>query len=167
MSHQHTHKSTPFSAKKFPLIIISDGLQSPANIGALFRICDAFGVSEIVFCNASVNLNSSRLQRTSRNTHLKVPFRISEDIISEIDKLRSTGYKAIALEITDMSIPLEEYSLNSSEKIALIIGNENTGISKQVLQVAEDNIHITMFGQNSSMNVIQATSIALYALTKY
>ncbi len=167
MSHQHTHKSTPFSAKKFPLIIISDGLQSPANIGALFRICDAFGVSEIVFCNASVNLNSSRLQRTSRNTHLKVPFRISEDIISEIDKLRSTGYKAIALEITDMSIPLEEYSLNSSEKIALIIGNENTGISKQVLQVAEDNVHITMFGQNSSMNVIQATSIALYALTKY
>ena len=167
MSHQHTHKSTPFSAKKFPLIIISDGLQSPANIGALFRICDAFGVSEIVFCNASVNLNSSRLQRTSRNTHLKVPFRISEDIISEIDKLRSTGYKAIALEITDMSIPLEEYSLNSSEKIALIIGNENTGISKQVLQVAEANVHITMFGQNSSMNVIQATSIALYALTKY
>lgn len=167
MSHQHTHKSTPFSAKKFSLIIISDGLQSPANIGALFRICDAFGVSEIVFCNASVNLNSSRLQRTSRNTHLKVPFRISEDIISEIDKLRSTGYKAIALEITDMSIPLEEYSLNSSEKIALIIGNENTGISKQVLQVAEDNVHITMFGQNSSMNVIQATSIALYALTKY
>lgn len=167
MSHQHTHKSTPFSAKKFPLIIISDGLQSPANIGALFRICDAFGVSEIVFCNASVNLNSSRLQRTSRNTHLKVPFRISEDIISEIDKLRSTGYKAIALEITDMSIPLEEYSLNSSDKIALIVGNENTGISKQVLQVAEDNIHITMFGQNSSMNVIQATSIALYALTKY
>lgn len=167
MSHQHTHKSTPFSAKKFPLIIISDGLQSPANIGALFRICDAFGVSEIVFCNASVNLNSSRLQRTSRNTHLKVPFRISEDIISEIDKLRSTGYKAIALEITDMSIPLEEYSLNSSDKIALIVGNENTGISKQVLQVAEDNVHITMFGQNSSMNVIQATSIALYALTKY
>ena len=118
MSHQHTHKSTPFSAKKFPLIIISDGLQSPANIGALFRICDAFGVSEIVFCNASVNLNSSRLQRTSRNTHLKVPFRISEDIISEIDKLRSTGYKAIALEITDMSIHLEEYSLISSEILA-------------------------------------------------
>jgi tRNA G18 (ribose-2'-O)-methylase SpoU len=50
--------------------------------------------------------------------------------------------------------------------MALIIGNENFGLSKTVLDQCHDVLHIEMYGQNSSMNVVQATSIALYELCK-
>ena len=48
----------------------------------------------------------------------------------------------------------------------MIVGDENFGISEAVLKVSDTIIHINMFGQNSSMNVVQATTIALYEITK-
>jgi len=166
MSLQHSHSTSPFSIQTFPLIIIGDGLQSPANVGSLFRISDAFGVSKIIFCNTSININSSRLVKTARNTHNKVPYTISNDILSEIKKLTQEGYEILALEITNDSLPLGKLSVHSSEKKALIIGNESTGISEDLLGMASQVFHIPMFGTNSSMNVVQATAIALYELTK-
>lgn len=165
MALQHTHKTTPFQAKKFPLVIICERLASPANVGALFRISEAFGVSEIIFSDASINFNSSRLKKTARNTHKEVPYRVSEDIISDIKHLKNKAFTVLALEITQTSTPLRDYPKNSSEKIALIIGNENSGVSERMLQIADHCVHIPMHGNNSSMNVIQATAIALYSLT--
>ena len=48
----------------------------------------------------------------------------------------------------------------------LVIGDENFGVSDNILSISDAIIHIDMFGQNSSMNVVQATSIALYQITK-
>ncbi len=165
MARQHSHTTTPFSTKKFPVSVICDQVQSPANIGALFRICDAFGVSEVLFGNPNVSFSSSRLRRTSRDTHKKVNYRVCEDIISEIKKLKEKEYRVLVLEITDDSIPLEKLKFSASGKIALVIGNERHGISDPVLQQADQSVHITMHGENSSMNVVQATAIALHAIT--
>ena len=166
MSDQLTHKGTNFPTKKFPLKIVCDGLQSPANAGALFRVSEAFGVSEIIFCNAQINVTSSRLRKTARNTDKTVPYRISEDISAEIDSLTKENYKVVALELTDKSVPLDKVEISEGEKIALVIGNEQRGVSKQVLNQVSQSIHVTMFGENSSLNVIQATGIALFNLTK-
>ena len=48
----------------------------------------------------------------------------------------------------------------------MIVGNENFGISESVLKKVDQTVHITMYGNNSSMNVVQATAIGLYVLTK-
>lgn len=164
MSLQHTHKTSKFSAKKFPFVLVCDGVQSPSNIGALFRICDAFGVSEIIFCNTEININSPRLQKTARSTQKKVSFSESINILTSIEDLKKDNYTLIALEITNDSIPLEKLSLPIHQKVALIIGNEQEGISGKVLKEASQTVHIEMFGENSSMNVVQATTIALYTI---
>ena len=167
MSKQHSHTTTPFQTKTFPIAILCDSLTSPANIGALFRIGDAFGVAKIILNTTEVNFSSSRLLRTARGTLSKVNYEITEDLLDDIQQLKQQGYLILALEISDNSTPLDTYLIPSSNKIALIIGNEQYGISDSVLASADQIIHIPMYGQNSSMNVIQATSIALYTITNF
>lgn len=166
MSIQLTHKNSSFLNKTFPIVLVCDGVKSPSNIGSLFRICDALGVSEIIFCNTELNINSSRLQKTARNTQKRVSYLKSEDIIATITNLEKEDYLITALEITDTSTSLENFSGSNNQKIALVIGNEQQGISERVLQKITQIIHIDMFGENSSMNVVQATSIALYSIIK-
>jgi len=164
MPTQLTHHSTLNISKIFPVVLICDGVKSPSNIGSLFRICDALGVSEIIFCNSEVNINSPRLQKTARSTQNRVKYSDSSDINETIEKLKKNDFTIVALEITDSSISLETLSVEKDKKIALIIGNEQQGISKKVLEQIKMAVHIDMFGENSSMNVVQATSIALYSI---
>ena len=164
MDLQHSHNTTPFLNKNFPIIVVSDGIKSPANVGGLFRICEAFGVKEIIFYNSNIDINSSRLKRTSRETHKIVDFTISDNILSTLEGFRNDDYDIIALEISEISIPSEKVQIES-KGVVLIIGNEQSGISEDILASTSKHMHIEMYGANSSMNVVQATSIALYALT--
>ncbi len=164
MSSQHSHTSSTFSVKKFPIVLVCDGVESPSNIGSLFRICDALGVSEIIFCNALINFKSPRLQKTARSTQKKVSYSESTSIVTTIEKLKKNDFTIVTLEITDTSIALEKLSIQSNQKIALVIGNERQGVSKEVLQSNPLAVHIEMYGENSSMNVVQATAIALHSI---
>lgn len=163
MAIQHSHSTTPFSKNKFPLIVLCDGLSSPANVGGLFRVCEAFGVERILFCNGNIDLNSSRLKRTARKTYKTVDYAICDDINTTLKGLMKKGYDIIALEISDISIPSEKITLDK-KAVVLIIGNEQFGISDAILALTSKHMHIEMYGENSSMNVVQATSIALYTL---
>jgi len=162
--NQLTHYNTKNPSKLFPILLICDGVKSPSNIGSLFRLCDALGVSEIVFHDSDININSSRLQKTARSTQKKVLYSETIDIIGAIQDYKSKGYLIHSLEITDESVSLENISIKKDQKSVLIIGNEQQGISNKVLQISDTIIKINMFGQNSSMNVVQAASIALYTL---
>ena len=162
---QHSHESTPFSEEKKNIIVVCDALQSPANIGAIFRLCDAFGVSKLV-SNTPIDLSSNRLLRTSRSTEKVTPYSVVDDITVYIEQLQQQGYMVIALEISAKSISLQSLPVVPNQKMVLIIGNEKHGVSEALLQQSNVITHIEMYGKNSSMNVAQATAIALYELTK-
>jgi tRNA G18 (ribose-2'-O)-methylase SpoU len=162
---QHTHETTPFTKRDFPIVLLCDGVSGPANIGALFRISEAFGVSEIIFGNAEIDFASSRLKRTARDTQGKVSYSVSEDLAETTRHLREGGYFIAALEITEKSKPIEDFEWNKKEKLALILGNEANGISEDILKTADRVLHIELFGENSSINVAHAAAIALYQLT--
>ena len=164
MIRQLSHKESNHSEKIFPIILICDGLKSPSNIGGVFRVCDALGIPEIIFCNSQINFNSPRLQKTARNTQHYVSYSENKNTLNAIINLKDKGFKIIALEITDSSESIENLPLFDNQKIALIIGNENEGVSDKVLTNSDLCAHISMYGRNSSMNVVQATSIALYSL---
>ncbi|TVZ28236.1 SpoU rRNA methylase family protein [Gillisia sp. Hel_I_86] len=137
-----------------------------ANIGSLFRLADAFNIEKLIFSGTPINLKSNRLRRTARGTFEKVNFDHTKDIIDAIESYKSKGYKPIALEITSDSVALDTLNLKKDSKILLIVGNERHGISQMVLDVVPTKVHIAMFGNNSSMNVSQATGIALYEISK-
>ncbi|MEL4308877.1 TrmH family RNA methyltransferase [Joostella sp. CR20] len=165
MDTQLTHSNTQFEAKQFPITIICDHITSAANIGSIFRIADAFGIEKIVFAGTEP-VFSRRMQKTARATHKNIPFEFIENGNVYISQLKEQNYNIIALEITENSIPLSNVKISPQTNTAIIIGNENYGVSESFLALCDVVTHIEMFGKNSSMNLAQATAICLYELTK-
>jgi len=166
MSQQLQHSTNRFIKKQFPITLVCDRVNSPANIGSIFRIADSFGIEQIYFCGDQISIDSKRMQRTARSTHQTMRHHQFEDITKVIKQLKEKEYTILSLEITDDSIPVSEYRVGASEKIALVIGEENSGVSQEIITTSKQSLHITMFGNNSSMNVATATGIALYEITK-
>lgn len=164
MSNQLHHYNTHFEAKTFPITVICDEVYFQQNIGSIFRICDAFGVEKIIFTGEHFILSERKVNKTSRNTHKTVPYEIIKDKNEIINFLHKNEYQIIALEITDTSIPVDKIEI-TNQPIALIVGSEIYGVSKQLLDNASITTHITMYGKNSSMNVVQATAIILQKIT--
>lgn len=162
---QHDHYSTPFTEKKFPITIVCDNVNNAPNIGSLFRTAEAFGVEKIIFCGNDIPLGR-RMTKTSRATEKVVHYEVCENIKDVISDLKKNDYHIISLEITNNSKSLDIFQFPKNKSIALVIGNENFGISDEILNASHETIHINMFGKNSSMNVVQATSITLYEITK-
>ena len=162
---QLTHENTSFEKKNFPITLVCDHIYFQQNIGSLFRIGEAFGIEKIIFIGKDIPLTPRKINKTSRSTHLQVPHTIIKETESAIDYLLKNKYEIIALEIAETCSPINEMKVNKNQKIALLIGSEIAGISELLLAIANQITHITMYGNNSSMNVVQATSIALYEIT--
>lgn len=163
---QLQHKDILNSQKKFPLIVVGDELRTPQNIGMCIRTCEAFGVEKFYQSTNSPNINNRVVQRTARNTDKLLSIFSYDDIVQQIIELKKEGYTLIALEITNASKSLHQYDFTQHHKIALIIGSERFGITHQALMLADASIHIPMFGNNSSMNVVNSLSVSLYEITK-
>ena len=161
---QLSHYNRHLEKTSQQVILVCDHIIKAPNIGSLFRICDAFGVEKLIFCGPNIPLGR-RMTKTSRATEKFVPHEIHLDIQEVIKNLRSDGFLIISLEITSDSLPIHNFEF-PNKPIALIIGDENHGVSDNILEMSDDKIHIEMYGQNSSMNVVQAASIALYEISK-
>ncbi|MFH6935023.1 TrmH family RNA methyltransferase [Flavobacterium sp. FlaQc-30] len=162
---QLTHEENQFERKTFPITLICDHIYFQQNIGSLFRIGEALGVENIIFLGKDIPLTPRKINKTSRSTHLHVPHTVIEETSDLITFLKENNFEIISLEITSNSKPLKEVQIPENQKIALIIGNEINGISDELLKISHQIVHINMFGKNSSMNVVQAASIALYEFT--
>ena len=165
MSTQLHHNNSEFIKKSFSITLVCDQVNSPANIGSIFRLADSFGVENIIFCGQNLTVISKRMIRTARSTYQFVPYEENENCLDVVRSLKGNGYKVIALEITDSSVSLPELKIDPNDKIAIVIGEENFGISAKVLEEVDYVTHINMYGKNSSMNVASATGIALYEIT--
>ncbi|WP_431242312.1 TrmH family RNA methyltransferase [Flavobacterium sp. P21] len=160
-----THYDNQFERKTFPITLVCDHIYFQQNIGSIFRISEAFGVENIIFLGKDIPLTPRKINKTSRSTHLHVPHQVIEETSNLITYLLKNNFEIIALEIASNSKPLKEVVIPENQKIALLIGSEINGISDELLKVSHQIVHINMFGNNSSMNVVQATSIALYEIT--
>lgn len=163
---QLDHYTTAFNQKSFPIVLILDSISSPANIGSLFRLAEAFGVQRIISCGTQINLDSPRLKKTARSTIQRVPFEQTENCLEVCTAYLEKQYSLIALEITATSRDLSSEDFSKYDKIALIIGHESVGVSHDILKICHNHLHVPMFGANSSMNVAQVTGISLYEITK-
>lgn len=162
---QLTHYTTNFKKQKFPIILVCDNVSNAPNIGSLFRTADTFGIQRLILCGENIALGR-KMTKTSRNTEKVVTYEIYKSAGKVINDFKQKGYQIFSLEITDSSIPIDEFKFSSEKPLCLVLGDENFGVSEHILEVSDATIHINMFGQNSSMNVVQAATIALYEITK-
>ncbi len=162
---QLTHYNTNFKKQTFPIILVCDNVTNAPNLGSLFRISDAFGIEKLILCGENITIGR-KITKTSRSTEKVVIYEISKSASNVVTDLKNDGHQIISIEITNNSKPIHNFKFSAKKPIVLVIGDENFGVSETILNQSDATIHIDMFGDNSSMNVVHATNIALYEITK-
>lgn len=160
---QLTHYDIQNKQQKFPITIVCDAIRTPENIGMCFRIAESFGVQKIYLHESSPSIHNRNVQRTARNTINQIEYFRYDDFEQLISQLKEEGNTIIGIEITDVSINIQDYDFSSEEKIVLLLGSERNGIEN--INLLDATVAIPMYGRNSSMNVIHSLSIALYEAT--
>lgn len=146
-----------------PISLLLDRVHDIRNVGAIFRLADAARIRKIYLYKAPEwKLTSQKAIRIARHTIQYVPFEIFEEL-SEVEELK-TQHQLIALEWTNKSISYTDFE--AKKETILILGNEQHGISDELLGLAEQSIHIPMMGVKTSMNVACAAGIVVYDMLK-
>lgn len=147
---------------KAAIVLILDHLQDPQNLGSILRTANASGIYHIIIPNArSADINSTVLRVASGGiVGLKI-IKVSS-IHSTILKLKKQQFWIYSTSLNEQSITYEEANYNFP--LAIIIGNEDKGISKSLLKEVDQNIYISMLGTVQSLNVSVATGIILFYL---
>ncbi|MDX8387929.1 MAG: TrmH family RNA methyltransferase [Ghiorsea sp.] len=160
------HAQHQTDVKKYPLCFLVHDMESPTNVGSLFRIADALGVEKLYLSGATPVPPNGKIKKTSRSTEKYVAFEYVKSPLDVVGQLKAKGYTIISLEITSVSMDIRELNLTKNGKICLILGSENVGVNQALLDVSDKTVHIPMLGQNSSMNVASACSIATFELLR-
>jgi tRNA G18 (ribose-2'-O)-methylase SpoU len=136
-------------------------LQSPANLGSICRVAEAFGVEKLYVNEENLDfLKFPRFIKTARHSHNNITIKSYSDLLQLIVNLQKEGYLTLALELCDKSQNLS--NIEFSTKNVIIVGHEKLGIEQSILDKVDSVVHLEMYGKNSSINVAQAAGIALY-----
>lgn len=149
---------------KFPLVIIMDNLRSAFNVGSIIRSCECLGVSEIALCGKTPGVDNRKVIETSMGTLDFIKITSYESTHETILAYKKRGFEIIALELTNNSILLNNFQ--PTAQVAILIGNESLGLSEDTLKLCDKIVEIKMHGIKNSLNVSNATAIAIHTITK-
>ncbi len=146
-----------------PITVVLDGVTQNYNIGAIFRLCDAFLVQQLVICGTKVELHKRRLVQAAQGTQHWVPWTEYQHASEAVADMKALGSWVVVAEQTTASVGPEQ--LVPVFPATLVLGGERNGVSADVLQSADAAIAIPMLGMANSLNVATAAAILLYRLT--
>ncbi len=166
LNHQN-HKSNNI---KFPLSLIANNVSDPRNVGSLFRLSDSLGINKLYLCGDTSLPPNSKINKTARATIKHVTYESHSDASELIQNLKSSDVFIVSLEITSSSIAIDSQQflkmLDQKKSIYLILGSEQIGVDENLLALSDATVHIPMYGNNSSMNIVSAASIACFEITQ-
>lgn len=147
--------------KKNNLIVIMDGLEIPGNVGTITRSADGTDVDAIIVTNKKTRLTHPKFIRSSQGSCFKVP--MAEASFEEtVAFLKKHQFKIV---LTDTRGSKPYYEADYSGNVAIIMGSERYGISREFYDLPYEAIHIPMFGDCDSLNVGIAATVILYEAT--
>ncbi len=144
---------------------ILDNIRSAYNVGSIFRTSDGAGIEQIHICGYTPTPENPKVLKTSLKSEGSIKWDHYEDINECISTLKKDGYKILAIEVDKNAQKHNEYDY--PDKVALILGNEKIGISKEILSNSDDIIMIDMRGKKTSLNVAVTAGIIGYSVTEY
>ncbi|KXK09539.1 MAG: 23S rRNA (guanosine-2'-O-)-methyltransferase RlmB [Microgenomates bacterium OLB23] len=147
---------------RHPVFFILDNIYDTYNIGGLFRLADGLAIEKLYICGDSETPPNHRIKKASIGTYKVVPWEYCKNTIDAINLLRTqySNIQVAAIEQHARSRPY--YTHTYSAPLALIVGNETTGVSAEVLYQCDSILEIPMYGINISLNVIVSAAIVGY-----
>lgn len=152
---------------KNPIYIVLDNVLDTYNIGAIFRLADAVAAEKVILCGETETPPNHRIKKASINTTEWVSWEYAETAKKAIEDLRFRikDLRIYAIEQSSKSMPYDK--VQYSFPIALVVGHETKGVSKEVLDIADEVVELPMFGVNVSLNVMVSLGIVLYKILEY
>lgn len=144
-------------------VVLLDHLEDPHNLGAIIRTCEAAGVSYIIIPkNRQVPINAT-VMKTSVGTLNSVKLISVSNLVYAIEQLKKNGFWIVG---TSLKNSIDYREINYEGKIALVIGNESTGISDLVSKKCDYLAKIPMYGTTNSLNASVAAGIMIYEIIR-
>lgn len=153
-------------APKFPVIVVLENIRSAYNVGSVFRTADAFLIEAIFVIGYSARPPHKEIKKTALGAEDTVAwkhFRTSEEAIAE---LRQLGYAVYGIEQVEKSIPLQRFEPAAGRGVAVIFGNEVSGVEQSTIQMADGCIEIPQLGMKHSLNIATAAGVVLWELVR-
>lgn len=154
------------SMQKNPITIICDNVLDTYNVGSIFRLADAVAAQNVLLCGATLTPPNSRIKKASINTTGWVNWEYAASAVEAIERLKkqTPGISIVAVEQDVRSKPF--YQVNYEFPLAIVVGHETTGVTKDVLDMADMIVEMPMWGINTSLNVMVSCGIILYEIMK-
>ena len=142
-------------------VVVIDGVTDTTNIGAIFRSAAALGIDAVLLTRTACDPLNRRAVRVSMGSVFLVPWAWVDDIDAQ---LHAEGFTTAAMALTENSIALDNNLLKATEKLALIMGTEGDGLSREVITAADYVVRIPMAHGVDSLNVAAAAAVACWEL---
>lgn len=153
------------SVKKIPVTVVLNNIRSLHNVGSVFRTADGAGIEKIFLCGCTGYPPQSGLAKTALGAENHVVWEYQEHVLDVIKTLKSKGYSIVLLEQIEGSISHDQFK--PTGPVCLVLGNEVTGISEELLELADHAVEIDMAGIKNSLNVSVAFGVIAYHLRQF
>ena len=153
-------------APKNPIIIVLENIRSAYNVGSVFRTADAFLIESIYICGYSARPPHKEIKKTALGAEETVEWKHFKTTAEAIIELKSKNYKAFAVEQAEKSYKLQHIDFSNDEKIAVVFGNEVTGVDQSTINSCDGCIEIPQFGMKHSLNIATAAGVVLWELVR-
>lgn len=144
-------------------VVVIDSVTNTTNIGAIFRSAIALGVDAVLLTRTTCDPLNRRAVRVSMGTVFLAPWTWLDGPAAT---LHEYGFKTAAMALTDQSIPLDDPVLKSVDRLALVMGTEGDGLSREAISDADYVVRIPMKNNVDSLNVAAAAAVAFWELRR-
>lgn len=154
------------ASEKIPIVVVLENIRSAYNVGSVFRTSDAFLIEAIYITGYSARPPHKEIKKTALGAEESVSWKHFANAGAAIDTLRNDGFKVYAIEQVENSTLLQNLNWNSHEKIAIIFGNEVTGVEQSTIALCDGTVEIPQLGMKHSLNIATAAGVVLWELVR-
>lgn len=158
-------KTEAAGAEKLPIYALLDNIRSLYNVGSIFRTSDGALVRKLYLCGYTPTPPRREISKTALGSTDTVTWEYYKDPRLAMKQAKAAGAKICVLEHTTESKPY--FALTKSDfPLCLVVGNEITGVSQELIAEADMAVEIPMHGMKQSLNVAVAFGIAVFELAR-
>jgi tRNA (guanosine-2'-O-)-methyltransferase len=161
MTPERLHKLTEVLKKRqIDITIVLENVFDPHNISAVMRTCDAVGIQEIHILNTRIPRHKKWGARSSSSAAKWLTIHQYEEVDACFSKLRKDYGRILTTHLASDAVPL--HALDLTQSVALVFGNEHSGVSDEIRSLADGNFMIPQVGIIQSLNISVACAVTLY-----
>jgi len=153
-------------SQKIPIVVVLENIRSAYNVGSVFRTSDAFLLQSIFICGYTAHPPHKEIKKTALGAEDTVAWKYFKKTSEAIEELRKENYRVFSIEQAINSHPLHEIAIEKHEKIALIFGNEVTGVEQSTIELTDGCIEIPQLGMKHSLNIATAVGVVLWEFVR-